>query len=79
VRIRGFEHITDLEPALLEFMKGRIPGLTQKSAAEIRRLIGKAELTQDKITMALLDFYTARFPTINQDVLLDRLRKGLAE
>jgi hypothetical protein len=79
VRVRGFEHITDLEPALLEFMKGRIPGLTQRSTATVRDLIRQGELTQDKITMALLDFYTARFPTINQDVLLDRLRKGLAE
>jgi hypothetical protein len=60
-------------------MKGRIPGLTQKSAAEIRHLIRQGELTQDKITMALLDFYIARFPTINQNVILDRLRKGLAE
>jgi RHS repeat-associated protein len=79
VRIRGFEHITDLEPALVDFMKGKIPGLTQKSAAAIRDLIRTGRLTQDTITAALLDFYTARFPTINRDVLLDRLRKGLAE
>lgn len=76
-RVRGFEHITALEPALFEHMKSNIPGLTQKSSEQIQRLIRTGRVTQDDITAALFDFHKARYPNMADDALLDILRQGL--
>ena len=78
IKVRGYEHITDLEPKLFEHMKRSIPGLTQKSAEQIGIMIRSGRVSQDDITTALFDFYKRRYPNITDEELLDLLQKGLS-
>ena len=77
LKIRGLEHIRDLEPSLFEHMKQAIGGLTQKNATNVARLLSRGGLTQDDITAALLDFYRDRFANIPVDTIITILQQGL--
>ena len=77
LKIRGLEHIRDLEPALFEHMKKVLGGLTQKNATNVQRLLSRGGITQDDITAALLDFYKSRFPNISEETILTILQQGL--
>lgn len=77
LRVRGFEHITDLEPALFAHMQRAIPGLTERTAANVQRLISQGRVTQQQIAQALFDFYKARYPHLSDEAILNVLRSGL--
>jgi RHS repeat-associated protein len=77
IRVRGLEHLSDLEPELVSFMKTRIPGLTQNSARQVRRAIQRGVVSQDEITEALVQFYTARYPQIPAETYRTVLQWGL--
>jgi len=77
LRVRGFEHITDLEPALFAHMQRAIPAITERTAGHIQQLIARGRVTQDQITRALVSFYRSRYPSLSEDAILAALRQGL--
>jgi hypothetical protein len=76
LRVRGYEHLTDLEPALFEHMKRTIPGLSEKSSAQIQGLLRRV-ITQDDITRSLVDFYAGMYPQLGRQQIVDALKGGL--
>jgi hypothetical protein len=74
---RGYEHITDLEPALFEHMKRTIPGLSEKSSAQIQGLLRRGIITQDDITRSLVDFHAGMYPQLGRQQIVDALKGGL--
>jgi len=77
IRVRGFEHVTDLEPALFEHMKRNIPELTQKTRSQVQQLIRSGRVTQEEITEFLFEFYKSRYPNLSEEVIREALRKGI--
>ena len=77
MRVRGFEHIKDLEPALLEHMQQYIPELTSRSTQQVRGLMRRGAVSQDEITEALFDFYRERYPSLPESAISETLARGV--
>ena len=58
-------------------MQSAIPGLTERTGANVQRLIAQGTVTQEQITQALFDFYRARYPQLSDEAILSALRSGL--
>ena len=76
-RIRGFEHITDLEPELFEYVKKQIPFIKRKSAELLKSLKKAGRVSQEEITEVLFDFYKSRYPDLSDEVIMDALKRGI--
>ncbi|MFC2155799.1 hypothetical protein ACFLRB_04850 [Acidobacteriota bacterium] len=77
VRVRGLEHITDLEPELFAYIKKHIPRIKTKSATLVQSLIESGSITQGEITEVLFRFYKSRYPSLSDDAIMDALMKGV--
>jgi RHS repeat-associated protein len=75
--IRGFEHITDLEPELFLHLKKQIPDITNKSKGFIKSLIQRGVVKQEEITKELFKFYKSRYPNLSDEVIMDALKMGI--
>jgi hypothetical protein len=76
-RVRGFEHITELEPELFEYVKKHIPLIKRKSAELFKLLKKTGRVSQEKITKTLFNFYKTRYPNLPDEVIMDALEKGI--
>lgn len=76
-KIRGFEHITDLEPELFEYVKKHIPLIKRRSAELYKLLKTSGMVSQEKITKTLFNFYKTRYPNLPDEVIMDALKKGV--
>jgi RHS repeat-associated protein len=77
MRVRGWEHITDLEPALWEYIKKEIPAITNRSPEAVRSLMKKGIVTEEEITEKLFDFYKKRYPQLTDEEIMEALIEGL--
>ena len=77
LRVRGYEHIRNLESDLFAHMKKDIPELTQKTTEQVRDLLRQGLVKQDDITDALVKFYRNRYPGLPEDVIRKWLEGGL--
>ncbi len=77
LRVRGFEHLTDLEPGIYAFVQARVPAIGSRKASQVRALIRRGRVTQDQITDALFDYYKLRYPQLGDDVIRTTLEGGL--
>jgi hypothetical protein len=76
-RIRGFEHITEMEPELFEYVKKHIPLIKRKSAELLKSLKKAGMVSQEEITEVLFDFYKSRYPNLSDEVIMDALKRGI--
>jgi RHS repeat-associated protein len=76
-KVRGFEHITEMEPGLFEYIKTQIPLITKKSIKTVQSLIRRGVVTQKEITDTLFKFYKARYPNLSDEAIMDALKLGV--
>jgi len=77
IKVRGFEHITELEPRLFEHIKKDFPDIKLKSEKSVSRLLKHGKISQDKITKSLFKFYKQYYPNLDDKTILNNLKKGL--
>jgi hypothetical protein len=77
IKVRGYEHLRELEPELWEHMKKSLPKITQRTDKKVQDLLDAGEITQDEITDALVEFYKKRYPQYSEKTIRDTLEKAL--
>ncbi|KAB2929940.1 MAG: hypothetical protein F9K24_18075 [Leptonema illini] len=77
MKVRGYEHIKDLEPALFKHIKAEIPLITEKSTRSVKTLIDRRIIQQSEITQALVNFYARRYPGLSRSYLKSVLEGAL--
>jgi hypothetical protein len=76
-RIRGFEHIADMEPELFNHIKKQIPQITKKTLTSVKSLIRSGVVKQERITEVLFKYYKSRYPNLSDEAIIDALRIGI--
>jgi hypothetical protein len=78
MRLRGYEHISDLEPKLASFVMARIPMIKQRTTAHVTGLLERGVVSQDRITEVLTQFYRSRYPNLAEEAIREVLARGVA-
>ncbi|PKN61043.1 MAG: hypothetical protein CVU57_31530, partial [Deltaproteobacteria bacterium HGW-Deltaproteobacteria-15] len=77
MKVRGYEHIKDLEPALFKHIQGEIPIITERTMQSVRILVRDGRIQQSRITQALVNFYARRYPGLSRSYLKSVLEGAL--
>jgi len=77
LKMRGYEHISDLEPAWRRHIKEAIPEITRYSKQHVDDLVRTGRVTRDEITDSLVDFYRTRYPNLPEKHIRETLAEGL--
>jgi hypothetical protein len=76
-KVIGFEHITDLEPELFNYIKKHIPRIKNKTTTSVQSLIESGIISQEEITGTLFRYYKSRYPNLSDEAIMNALKTGV--